>query len=267
MKIIEQIRYILFEIKNPILFRLIYLIEKIIKMPFIFIKYKFNKQNIYIPYIFKKDYILSNIDWIFFIKSKSDFDYIFNPYFEWELKDFFSCEWLFFDIWAHAWKWSVFVAKTWFKAYAFEPNPETFKYLNENIKLNNLENNIRSFNLWVWEKKWELNFLADKNETWKSKFVSKWWIKIKIITIDDFIKENKIDTNKIDLIKIDTEWFEFNVFKWMTEFLWKTKKVKIICEILDNQEDKKEIFIFLEKYGFSYKKLPTPADYLFYKKD
>ena len=267
MNILQQIKYILFEIKNPISFRLIYLLEKIIKIPVLILRNKLNFKKIKIPYLFTKDYIINNINWKWLIKAKTDYDYTITPYVEKELEPFFKSKWVFLDIWVHIWKWSIFVANSWTKVFSFEPNPETFEYLNKNIKLNTLENNIKSFNVWVWEKKWELSFLADKNETSKSKFVSKWWIKIKIITIDDFIKENKIDTNKIDLIKIDTEWFEFNVLKWMTEFLWKTKKVKIICEILENQEDKKEIFDFLKKYGFSYKKLPTSADYLFYKKD
>lgn len=265
MNILQQIKYILFEIKNPIWFRLIYLLEKIIKMPFIFIKYKYNKLNIYIPYLLDKDYILSNIDWKFLIKSKSDYDYILNPYFERELKSFFISNGIFLDIWTHSWKWSIFIAKKWAKVYSFEPNPETFTYLKKNISLNNLEDKIMVYNIWIWNKNSFLNFLSLWNETWKSKFTENGNIKIEIITIDDFIKENNIDIDKIDLIKIDTEWFEFNVIKWMKDFLLKTKNVKIICEILENQEDKKEIFDFLEEYGFSYKKLPTPADYLFYK--
>jgi len=264
MKIIEQVKYILFEIKNPISFRIKYLLEKVIKMPVLIIRNKF-QFNINIPYLFNNDYIIENCNWKWLNKAKTDYDYTINPYIEKELELYFKSNWIFLDIWAHIWKWSIFVARWCKKVYSFEPNPITYSYLKRNIELNNLNNKILSLNNGIWNKKSELSFLIDENETSKSKFTKDWWIKIEVLSIDDFIKEQNININEIDLIKIDTEWFEFNVFKWMSNFLKKTNNVNIICEILDNQIDKNEIFNFLESFWFKYKKLETPADYLFYK--
>jgi len=62
MNILQQIKYILFEIKNPISFRLIYLLEKIIKIPVLILRNKLNFKKIKIPYLFTKDYIINNIN-------------------------------------------------------------------------------------------------------------------------------------------------------------------------------------------------------------
>lgn len=76
-------------------------------------------------------------------------------------------------------------------------------------------------------------------------------IPIKLITLDNYIKENKI--NKIDILKIDTEGFEFNVIKGLS------LNHKIINYIYfehhyDNMIMKNynfsEINIILKKYGF-----------------
>ena len=54
---------------------------------------------------------------------------------------------IFLDIGSHIGKWSILLAnKKDIKSYCFEPNPESYKYLVENIKLNNLTNKVISTN-------------------------------------------------------------------------------------------------------------------------
>lgn len=264
MNLLEQTKYIFFELKNPFSFKVKYFLEKLLKMPFILLKYTLGFTKVPIPYLFKKDYKLYNEDWCFLIKAKSDFDYIFNPYFEKELRGYFKCQGTFLDIWAHGGKWSIFVAKQWNKVFSFEPNKETFSYLEKNIALN-WALAITGINKWAWEIWWNLAFHKYENETWKSKFSQDWDSTVEVVAIDDFLKENEINIHEIRLIKIDTEGFELFVIRWMRNLLESTKNLTLICEILDNQKDREEIFEYFSSRRFLCKKLPTPADYIFYK--
>lgn len=64
------------------------------------------------------------------------------------------------DIGAHIGVFAVFVAKQARNTliYSYEPCPENFTLLQENIKLNNFESNIKPFRLGVWKEagKYEL---------------------------------------------------------------------------------------------------------------
>jgi len=54
---------------------------------------------------------------------------------------------IFLDIGSHIGKWSILLAnKKNIKAYCFEPNPETYRYLVESVKLNNLVNKVTCLN-------------------------------------------------------------------------------------------------------------------------
>ena len=119
------------------------------------------------------------------------------------------------------------------KIHCFEASPINFDILQKNIKKDNLakicelnklgvghenynsfinqteessSSTINEFNLDSKYFKKKLKILNVKNA---SNFYKK--IPIKIISLDNYIKEKKI--KKIDILKIDTEGFEFNVIK------------------------------------------------------
>lgn len=268
----RYISYIFFDIQCSSLgFKLKYFFEKIIKFPIVLVNRYFS-MSIEVPYLFKEDFIINNSDWKFLIKAKSGNDYAISTHQEYKLRPFFLdiSDGYFIDIGSHVWKWSIVL---WnkikdIKILAFEPNPETFYYLNKNIELNWLSNTISAFNLWVWDENSILSF--EKNiESSMSKFVetkTEETIDIEVVKMDDFLNEMKIAISEIKLIKIDTEGFEFKVLQWMEGLLKDTNfKSKIICEILPEQEDKDLIIDFLAKYNFGYKVLPTKTDYLFSK--
>jgi len=269
----KYILYIYKDIKAWILFKLIYLIEKIIKFPIIIINRKLNT-NFKLPYLFYKDFIIENSDWKWLIQAKTWNDYIISIPNEYYLRDiFFNINnWIFLDIWSHIWKWTIAISNknNKVKSYCFEPNPITYKYLKDSIMLNMLNNKVNCYNLWVWDKNWVLNFEINTQSA-MSKFVesnllnSNNIIKVNVIKIDDFIIKEKIDYKEIKLIKIDTEWFEFKVLKGMNLLLENSsKKLNIICEILSNQKNKTEIIKYLESFWFNYK-LIWRQDYVFYK--
>jgi len=99
--------------------------------------------------------------------------------------------------------------------YAFEPVKSIFQKLEQNIKLNAL-NNIYSFNAGLSDKNMEADIYYDPNLTGASslKGLNKNYlekIKCKFLKLDDFLYENNV--SKVDFLKIDVEGNELNVIK------------------------------------------------------
>lgn len=269
---LKYLKYVIFDLKNSILFKIVYIIEKFIKIPFLILNQKF-KFNFKIPYLFKKDFIIENSDWKFLIKAYSWNDYIISSYNEFELRDYFLWfnDWIFLDIWAHIWKRPISICNKNKKifVYSFEPNPDSFEYLNKNIKLNNLQDNIKSYNFWIWNKNWELYFKKYEESAYShfvyisESSILQNIIKVEVCKIDDFIEKNHINIKKINLIKIDTEWFELNVIEWMDNLLKNSNKnMKIICEITKNKD---LVFNKFKIYWFNCS-IQIKDDYIFDKK-
>jgi FkbM family methyltransferase len=77
--------------------------------------------------------------------------------------------------------------------------------------------------------------------------------KIKVIRLDDYCRENKID--KIDLLKIDTEGFEKEVLEGCGDLLENGSISFVYCEVGFQSSNSRntplnELIIFLEKYGY-----------------
>lgn len=274
MQTLKFIKYIFIDLKATFKFKIVYFLEKIIKTPFLLYN-SFFKKKITIPYILKKDYIIINSDWIRNIKWKSWNDYIIStPNEYWMRKYFFGLErWVFLDIWAHIGKRSIAMCNKNIniKAYAFEPNTETFNYLKKNVSLNNLDEKIQCFNIWISNKIWILNLDTNCNSAMckltNKKDIRNNFIKVNVASIDEIIEKNNISIKDIKLIKIDTEWHEYMVIKWMNNLLLNcAKDLKIICEVLNDNEKLQKITSLMSGFWFIYKTLPSKNDFLFYKK-
>ena len=270
---IKYLKYILKDINAWISFKLLYLMEKIFKFPIVLIN-RYLKLNIKLPYVFSKDFIIDNSDWKWLIQAKSWNDYVISVPNEYFLRESFLTvnNWIFLDIWSHIWKWAITICnkRNNIKSYCFEPNPVTFKYLKESVELNWLHDQINCYNLWVWKEDWVLNFEINTQSA-MSKFVvnnlkkSKNIIKVNVVEIDNFIIKENIEKKEIKLIKIDTEWFEFKVLEWMKNLLkLSSDDLKIICEILPNQNDKNKIINYLKSFWFNFK-IIWKQDYYFFK--
>jgi FkbM family methyltransferase len=116
--------------------------------------------------------------------------------------------------------------------FSFEPEPDNFRMLKQNIELNNF-NNTSAYNLAVSdsEKMLSLYLSNDSNSGTHSTIfnktsVSENYIEVKAISLDDFVKKNNL--NKIDLIKIDVEGAEIDVVNGMDNILKKNKPILII---------------------------------------
>lgn len=270
MNLSDYISYIFKEIRAPLSFKTQYAVEKFIKIPVILFN-KIFKVRLPMPYLFKNDYILENRWGKWKIKARSDYDYNVNPMHEEGLEQVFkNCRGIFLDIGAHIGKWSVVAGRTAEKIYAFEPTPETYGYLMENVRLNELSKIITPVNKGVSSHKGELKFEISATNSSMSKIVQDTpenanSIRIETLAIDDFLKEKTIAPERIELVKIDVEGHEFEVLKGMENLLLKSRKLRLLCEILPEQQDKKQIIEYMKNLGFSCRELPTHNDFLFEK--
>ncbi len=174
------------------------------------------------------------------------------------IKKFINDDSVIFDIGANIGYHSISLSKfnNKCKIYSFEPIIKTYKYLENNIKNNELKN-IKTFNIAFSNNDGEQTFyyypegsvnasaaiLNDDIEVEK--------ILCKIEKIDTFVKNHDI---KIDLIKCDTEGSELLVFKGANETLEKFKPI-IFTEMLRKWSKKFEyhpndIIKYLGKFGY-----------------
>lgn len=122
------------------------------------------------------------------------------------------------------------------RIFAFEPDAETFKALEENIRVNNLKN-IELFNKAVYNRKGKIDFYCDASmpgslvmSTRKNKSIKKLFVKkTNAVLLSDYIDK------EIDFLKIDIEGAEGLVIDEMEnrdrfKFI---KKMVIECHFLD----------------------------------
>lgn len=114
--------------------------------------------------------------------------------------------------------------------YAFEPDPRPWKVLQERHEKFNLGDKMKIYNLALSAKTGTRIFhasgyggsrLLDKDSEHDPKEV----IKVKTISLGDFMKENEI--NQIDILKIDIEDGEKEIIK-DSNFAELSKKIKLI---------------------------------------
>ncbi len=162
---------------------------------------------------------------------------------------------LILDIGAHIGIFSVFASKFADdgKIYSFEPTPENFKILKENLEFNKIKN-IVLINKAVSSKNEKREIiLCDANTGGHSFFkigndYSK-KIKIQTISLDKFVKENKI--YQIDFLKMDCEGAEYEIlFSCSKEVLRMIKKISMEYHNLNDYYNGFNLKNFLEKNGF-----------------
>lgn len=223
----------------------------------------------------KNNWIIKIKTGLFYIKGNDDSFCNSSDYFEYSLQSWFTERKgnIFIDIGANIGFYTINVInKNIFKkAYCFEPNSDTFKKLNKNIKLNNLDKKVVIQEVALGENIGKLIFHKNNFHTGGSRVVnkklknSKQIVEVKKNTFDDFIITNYIEIKNINLIKIDVEGYEFNVIRGMNKFLNNSiKGTRIIIEIWDNNPNRNKTFNILKKYN--YKIIKTSEDnYLFEK--
>jgi len=160
------------------------------------------------------------------------------------------------DIGANIGLHSIVLSKLGYKVDVFEPDPDHFKQLKKNMKLNKCKN-ISFFNNAIFDKKLDVQFTRVINNT-AANHISGFKdnlhgpvknFKVKTIDIKKIV-------NNYDLIKIDAEGSEGKIINRLSKNDF--KNVDIICEIsgLDNAKrvfkhcKKEKINIFSHKIGW-----------------
>lgn len=111
------------------------------------------------------------------------------------------------------------------KVFAFEPSKINIGKLNQNIKVNGLQNIIQVIKYGLWSDNTNLYF----TQAGGASFCDRKWGKNKIsaITIDYFIENQKI--NKVDYLKMDIEGAELDAIKGACKTITKYKPKLAIC--------------------------------------
>lgn len=152
-----------------------------------------------------------------------------------ELPKLVPADGIFFDVGANKGDYSNLLLSNFPKAtiYSFEPNPNTFKMINER-----LGNRINLYQLGVGKEKGSLELFFDSSnktsveatsnpeilkEISKTQQIDK--VDIDVTTLDSFCQENSI--NQIDFLKIDTEGFELDALEGASNLL-DNGKIKVI---------------------------------------
>ncbi len=133
------------------------------------------------------------------------------------------------------------------KIYSFEPIPQTFSILEQNVS--NLKN-INIFNMAIGEKTGKQKMSFDEDSSGLSRFSSK-GTEVEVSSLDDFIELKRI--SNIDILKIDTETFESFVLKGAKKSLAKTKYICIEITIEKNPNYTiSSLFSYLKGEGYDF---------------
>ena len=158
------------------------------------------------------------------------------------------------DIGANIGCFSIFAATSAknVKVYSYEPAPETFSRLVRNIKINNLAEFIKPFNLGVAGKSGKREMFISYGGTTDNSICPKYVpddikesIEVDVITLQNIFEANSIEI--CDFLKIDAECSEYEIlFNTPPHYLCKIRNIA-----LEYHQGIKELKEFLEKYGFS----------------
>jgi FkbM family methyltransferase len=145
------------------------------------------------------------------------------------------------DIGAHIGAFTVFAAKhaKHGQVYAYEPHPENFQLLEENVNLNGLKN-VQTFNLGVSGHNGQSKLYIDEaNNAGHSMFnVTDSSIAMQLISLSSIFEDNKLEY--CDFLKIDCEGAEYEIL-FNTPRVILDKVGSIIMEYHDSMYSKKTV--------------------------
>ncbi len=131
------------------------------------------------------------------------------------------------------------------KIYSFEPDNESYNYIFETIKLNNLTK-VVPVNLGVGAESKISSFVHMSVRSYVTDGDSN--VKVNITSIDNYVFEKKLD---VGLIKIDVEGYELEVLKDAVRTIEQFKPVLSIC-IYHNAEEFVNAIKFVKDLNMNY---------------
>jgi FkbM family methyltransferase len=137
---------------------------------------------------------------------------------------------LFVDVGANIGSYSILAgACEGVKVVAFEPVPQTFSWLQKNIKINALENQIEVMKIGLAEQKGSINFSSNfdvLNHVVLQEKHNTSVVKVDVSKLDDIL-DHKYPT----VIKIDVEGYELQVLNGVKKILDNPSLIAVIVEL------------------------------------
>ena len=140
------------------------------------------------------------------------------------------------------------------KIIGIEPNPIVLNRFRENIKFNDLNKKIKTFQIGVGEKRDTMELHLSNEDMGSSSIVTSSInsekIKIKIIPLLELLKKEKV--KKVDVLKIDVEGFEDRVlFPYFDKLEKKFYPRLILMEDSSQKDWEKNILEWLLTNGYN----------------
>jgi len=160
---------------------------------------------------------------------------------------------LFVDVGANAGSYTILASSVrGAKVYAFEPVPNTYNRLIENISINHAENRVKCFNVGLGREEGIIAFTSDLDTVNHAVSLNEYapnTINVNVTTLDLGLKDTQPS-----LIKIDVEGYETLVLEGATETLAKPTLLAVIIELngCGNRYgfDESQIREIMSKHGF-----------------
>jgi len=161
-------------------------------------------------------------------------------------------DWIIVDIGAAIGEFTVYAAQRApaGEVYAYEPNPQSFALLQENIMLNKLSN-VQAFCVGVWDQAGAMQLnLAQQAETAIAE--------IPVITFDQLVRDS-VDS-VIDLLKLDCEGAEYAILMGASaKSLARVQRIVMEYHDLDAEHEHSHLVHLLEGNGFSVRLHANPV--------
>ncbi len=174
------------------------------------------------------------------------------------LKNFIKKDWIICDIGAYIGYHTTLFSKLTGengKIISVEPEPNNYKLLKKNIRLNNL-NNVTTYSIAISDKKgkgiiYSPNENAPDSRIFKVPGENRHETKVKTDTLDNLLRKEK----KINLIKIDIQGWEERALKGAGKTFKKNKDIYLITEFQPSLlskagTDSKKYLKMISKFGF-----------------
>lgn len=156
-----------------------------------------------------------------------------------------------FDIGAHIGQYSLVASKLVAYVHAFEPTPDTFSLLQQNVTMNRLHN-VAVNNIALSDKagKAELFLASPANPGANSLCRSQGGKRVQVVcrTLDEYVAERNIPPNTPIVLKIDVEGAEMQVLRGAEHVL--ERRPTMLIEVLEKTAQT-EMEVFLRARGFT----------------
>lgn len=157
------------------------------------------------------------------------------------------------DIGGHIGCFPIFISRICpdARVFSFEPEPQNYRLLLENIKLNGLEKMVTSSNSAISDREGSIRlYMHGETFAHSTSIASTDFINVPCHSLEQVFLRNKID--RCDLLKINAEGAEYPVLLNTTkETLSRIRDIRAHCHTIDSDRNVDILVAFLSANGFN----------------